>query len=52
MSSIEKNWQIMPKINSELIKKYPNFDKVILQLLFNRELIEKSDIDLFLNPDY
>ncbi len=52
MSSIEKNWQIMPKITNEFIEKYPDLNKHVLQVLFNRGLTESCDIDLFLNSDY
>ncbi len=52
MSSIkvEKKWQLMPKITKESIKKYPGYNPVILQLLYNRGLTEKNEIESFLNP--
>lgn len=42
----------MPKIDDEFIKKFPEYDSVVLQLLFNRGLKEKEEIESFLNPDY
>lgn len=47
-----KKWQILPKINEELAKKFPEISPVILQLLFNRGLESQKQIDEFLNPDY
>jgi single-stranded-DNA-specific exonuclease len=52
MSNIGKNWQIMPKIKEDFIKKYPEIDGFVLQLLFNRGITDKDEIDLFLEPDY
>jgi single-stranded-DNA-specific exonuclease len=50
MSTLEKNWQMMPKISNEFIEKYPEYNRVVLQLLFNRGLIEKGEIEEFLAP--
>lgn len=47
-----KQWQIMPEISDEIIKNNSGINKIILQLLYNRGLTEKKDIDLFLKPDY
>lgn len=46
------NWKIKEKIAEELIIKYPEINPVILQLLYNRGLIEQEVIDSFLNPNY
>lgn len=45
-----KNWQIMPKIDREFIKRFPEYGRVVLQLLYNRGLKEKKEIEKFLNP--
>lgn len=47
-----KIWQIRPKINRDFIKKFPEYDQVVLQLLYNRGLKEKDEIEQFLNPDF
>ncbi|MEA3464300.1 MAG: single-stranded-DNA-specific exonuclease RecJ [Patescibacteria group bacterium] len=39
----QKNWQILPKINDKIIKKYPDYNQVVLQLLFNRGIIAAAD---------
>lgn len=53
MSNIqEKQWQLMPKIDDDLRKQHQDVDAVVLQLLFNRGLTEKKDIELFLSPSY
>ena len=35
-----------------LLKRRGGYSEVVLQLLFNRGLVEKNDIEEFLNPDY
>lgn len=50
-TSQAKNWLILPKIDSEFIEKYPEYSRVVLQLLYNRGLKEKEEIEAFLNPD-
>lgn len=45
-----KIWQLMPKIDNEFINKFPEFSPIVLQLLFNRALIEKEEIGRFLYP--
>jgi len=47
-----KIWEIFPKIQSNFINKHPEYNRVVLQLLFNRNIIEKKEIKEFLNPDY
>jgi len=42
----------MPKVDRELSKVFPQYDNLVLQLLFNRGLIEPKEIEEFLNPDY
>lgn len=49
---MHKIWQVKPKIKDSFIKKYPEYNQVILQLLFNRGLKEKTEIEMFLNSDY
>lgn len=47
-----KNWQIAPAISEKFRKKYPQYGRLVLQLLFNRGLVEEKDIESFLNPDF
>ena len=49
---MEKVWQIMPKINESFISKYPEYSQVVLQLLFNRGLEKRKEIEMFLSSDY
>jgi len=44
-------WELKPVAPNNFIKKNPEYNKIILQLLFNRRLIEKQDIELFFQPD-
>jgi len=46
------NWKIQEKLSSEELAKYPAQNRVILQLLLNRGLSEKGEIDAFLHPEY
>lgn len=47
----DKNWQIMPKINNKIIDSFPEYDKIVLQLLFNRELKNREEIEEFFSDD-
>ena len=49
---MNKVWQIAPKIREELFRKFPEYDRVILQLLHNRGLRESEEIDLFLHGKF
>ncbi|MDO8592554.1 MAG: single-stranded-DNA-specific exonuclease RecJ [bacterium] len=44
-------WELMPAADADFINNNPEYDKIILQLLFNRRLKEKKEIDEFFNPD-
>jgi len=48
----QKQWQVLPEIKKDFIEKFPEYSRVVLQLLFNRGLKEKDKIEEFLNPDY
>ncbi len=45
-------WKIKPKIPDGFIKKFPEYQPIVLQLLYNRGLITQEQIDEFFNPDY
>ncbi|MFA6927813.1 MAG: single-stranded-DNA-specific exonuclease RecJ [Patescibacteria group bacterium] len=49
---MKKKWQIAPEISDEIIKKYPEHNRVILQLLFNRGLNSGEEMEEFLNDGY
>jgi single-stranded-DNA-specific exonuclease len=49
---MQKKWQVMPKINSDFITKNPDYDQVVLQLLFNRGIKIKEEIDSFFSDSY
>jgi len=44
-----KQWRLAPKITPEFVKQHPEYDPVLLQLLFNRGLKTKEEIKTFLN---
>jgi len=43
-----KKWQLFPKITTEFSQQYPEISPVLLQLLFNRGLKNKEEINTFL----
>jgi single-stranded-DNA-specific exonuclease len=47
---MQKTWNILPSAPQDFFDKYPNYDRVVLQLLYNRGITEKNDIENFLNP--
>lgn len=49
---MKNHWQIAKKITKEFQDKFPEVNPIVLQLLYNRGLIEQEKIDEFLNPDY
>ncbi|KKQ54426.1 MAG: Single-stranded-DNA-specific exonuclease RecJ [Candidatus Falkowbacteria bacterium GW2011_GWC2_38_22] len=48
----EKKWQILPEITPELILGYPEYSKLVLQLLFNRNILDKDKIKEFLEGSF
>ncbi|NQU78045.1 single-stranded-DNA-specific exonuclease RecJ [Candidatus Falkowbacteria bacterium] len=47
-----KNWQVKNKISKETKNEFPEVNSIILQLMQNRGLVSKKEIDEFMNPDY
>ncbi|HOM33280.1 MAG TPA: single-stranded-DNA-specific exonuclease RecJ [Candidatus Paceibacterota bacterium] len=47
---LEKQWKIRQSISKEFIKSFPEFNRPILQLFWNRNLRIKEEIYRFLNP--
>ena len=50
--NMTKDWQIAPKVSDKILKKYPEYNRVILQLLINRGFRDKKDIERFLKGTY
>jgi len=44
-------WRLKPAATNDFIKENSEYSKIILQLLFNRRLMKKQDIELFFQPD-
>ena len=44
-------WELKPAATNNFINANSEHNKIILQLLFNRRLIKKQDIELFFQPD-
>lgn len=49
---MNKVWQIAPRAREEFFRKFPEYDRVILQLLHNRNLRDSESIELFLTGRY
>lgn len=47
-----KNWQILSQAPKEFIAKFPEYDSLILQLLYSRGIKTQKQVDEFFNPDY
>jgi len=45
-------WQIKPKIPDEFIKQFPEYQPIVLQLLYSRGLRTQQQIEEFFNPDF
>lgn len=49
---MNKIWQIAPRAREEFFKKFPEYNRVILQLLYNRNLRDSEAIEFFLHGRY
>ena len=49
---MKKIWKLSSKIPANFSKKFPEYHPVILQLLYNRGIKSKKEIEQFLSPDY
>ncbi|MDO9399204.1 MAG: single-stranded-DNA-specific exonuclease RecJ [bacterium] len=49
---MQNKWELMSVIDDDFIKKNPEYNKIILQLFFNRRLTEKEEIRKFFQIDY
>lgn len=50
--STNKIWEVFPSATEEIREKNININKIILQILFNRGLRDKNEVEYFLNADY
>lgn len=49
---MSKSWQLKPKAPGSFIEKYPEYNRVLLQLLYSRGIKEKKEIKFFLGAKY
>ncbi|MBI5733547.1 MAG: single-stranded-DNA-specific exonuclease RecJ [Candidatus Kerfeldbacteria bacterium] len=49
---LTKKYQIAPVMPNEFVELFPQFDAILLQLLYNRNLKTQSKIDEYLHPDW
>lgn len=45
-------WVLRPQPPKEFIKQFPEYEPIVLRLLYNRNLRDQKAIDEFFNPDY
>lgn len=50
--ALKMKWNLKPKAPEEFIKKFPEYQTLVLQLLYDRGLDTQEKIDEFFNPDY
>ena len=49
---MEKKWNILPDMPQEMMSQFPEYPRIISQLLYNRNLKTQEQIDEFFNSDY
>ncbi|MFA7663023.1 MAG: single-stranded-DNA-specific exonuclease RecJ [Patescibacteria group bacterium] len=49
---MNKKWIVFPEIEEDFRQQFPEINPIVLQLLFNRGLINQKEIDEFLSPEY
>src|SRR5579885_1600216 len=49
---MSKKWQIKPKMPADIAERFPELDRLVLQLLYNRNIISEDAVEAFLNPQY
>ena len=45
-------WKLKDNISAEILEKFPELPPIVVQLLFNRNLVSQEAVDEFLMPDY
>lgn len=49
---MEKQWKTAKQVSKKLIESFPEYNPIVLQLLYNRGIKEEKEIEKFLNPDW
>jgi single-stranded-DNA-specific exonuclease len=49
---MKKGWNVLSSAPQELFDKYPDIRPVVLQLLYNRGIVEEKQIQEFLDPEF
>ncbi|MFA5247745.1 MAG: single-stranded-DNA-specific exonuclease RecJ [Patescibacteria group bacterium] len=49
---MNKIWHIKPKAREEFFEKFPEYGRIFSQLLYNRDLKEKEEVEYFLHAKY
>lgn len=48
---MKKNWQLLPEAPLSFFEEHKDFSAIVAQLLFNRGLQTKDQIEYFLKPE-
>lgn len=48
----QKNWKLKELVPKELLDRFPELSPLVVQLLYNRGLINEDAVEQFLNPQY
>jgi single-stranded-DNA-specific exonuclease len=48
---MKKSWQVFPKAPQDFFEQQKDYSPIVSQLLFNRGLLKKNEIEYFLHPD-
>ncbi|MCU0680148.1 MAG: single-stranded-DNA-specific exonuclease RecJ [Planctomycetes bacterium] len=49
---IQKIWTVLPRADEEFFSRFPKYGRILLQLLYNREIREESLLEDFLQEQY
>ena len=49
---MDRSWKVAAQIKKSLLKEFPEWNKIILQLLYNRGILQKEGAEKFLFPKY
>jgi len=49
---MSKNWKLKPHVSEEFCSRFPEFSSLGAQLLFNRGLEQREQVDAFVDPGY
>ncbi|MDO8598688.1 MAG: DHH family phosphoesterase, partial [bacterium] len=52
MNPLRRQWTVAPVVPPEFLKQFPELPELVVQLLYQRGVRTREEIDAFLHPDY